>query len=159
MIGFNVFNRRIVLYCRRVERVAGLNSTLKDGKHIGMVDIDRDSLENVIKETEHVMSKYRVGRADIMSTGKPGGYHVYLWGRLSFKESLQAMLEFTRVDLQHVRWTIKRGHATLRLSAKSGRKITKVETLHNDAYEETFMHDLKSWVKYQTGGLDDTRSR
>ena len=97
MIGFNLFNRRIVLYCRKVERVAGLNSTLKDGLHIGMVDIDRDSVENLLNETEHVMSKYRVGRADIMSTGKPGGYHVYLWGRLTFQESLRAMLEFTRV--------------------------------------------------------------
>ena len=159
MIGFNVFNRRIVLYCRKVEQIKGLNSTLKDGSHIGMVDIDGDELPYVIEETKRVMWQYRIGRADIMSTGKPGGFHVYLWGRLTFQESLRAMLEYPTVDLQHIRWTIKRGHATLRLSAKSGRKITKVETLHNDAYEETFMHDLKSWVKYQTGGLDDTRSR
>ena len=89
-----------------------------------------------------------------MSTGKPGGFHVYLWGSMTFTESLRAMLEFPTVDLQHVRWTMKRGHATLRIKGKSGRKITKVETLYNPAYEERFMHDLKGYVRYQTGVND-----
>ena len=151
MIKFDVFGRRFVVYFRKVQEVKGLNSELKDGYHIGMVDIDGDDLPYVIEETKRVMWQYRVGRADIMSTGKPGGFHVYLWGRFTFQESLRLMLEYPTADLQHIRWTIKRGHATLRLTPKEGRKITKLETLYNDAYEETQMTDLKSWVKYQTG--------
>ena len=155
MIKFDLFGRRFVLYFRKVIVVKGLNSECKDGTHIGMVDIDNDDIQYLREELKRVMFTYGVPRADIMSTGKPGGYHVYLWKGFTFRESLRVMLEFPTCDLAHVRWTIKRGHATLRLTDKKGRRIKILETLHRGGNDERQLYDLKSWVKYQTGVWDN----
>lgn len=155
MIKFDLFGRRFVLYFRKTVEVKGLNSECKDGSHIVMVDIDQAPLQHVKVDCYKVMAEHQIQTADIMTTGKPGGWHVYLWKGFTFRESLQVMLQFADCDLNHVRWTIKRGHATLRLTDKQGRRVRRMETLHSPGTRDKHLHDLKSWVKYQTGVFDD----
>lgn len=155
MIRFDIFGRRFVVYFRKVQEIKGLNSECKDGSHIVMVDIDDEPLQGVQVDCYKVMAEHMIQHAEIMSTGKPNGWHVYLWKGFTFRESLQIMLEFEHCDLNHVRWTIKRGHATLRLTDKQGRKIRKVKTLHSPGTRDMTLKDLKSWVKYQTGVWED----
>lgn len=151
MIRFDLFGRRFVVYFRKVQEIKGLNSECKDGTHIGMVDIDDDDIVYLREELKRVMFVYGIPRADIMSTGKPGGFHLYLWKGFTFRESLKVMMEFSTCDLAHIRWTIKRGHATLRLTDKGGRKIKKIETIYRGGDGERQLWDLKSWVRYQSG--------
>lgn len=155
MRGLKIGKHKWVLYHERVERVHGINSTLKDGRHIIMVDIDRQSYDSIAAEMEDWMIVYNARRADLVSTGKPYGWHVYIWKAVDFKESLKCMLDFSRVDMQHVRWTIKRGHATLRTGPKRGRKVTKVLTLRQSGIGGPTHKDLKTWVEYETANVGD----
>ena len=156
MIRFVLFGRRFVVYFRKVQEIKGLNSECKDGTHIVMVDIDDDTYSSVQEDVRTVMERHHIPRADIMSTGKPGGFHVYLWKGFKFRETLNIMMEFPTLDLNHLRWTIKRGHATLRLTDKQGRKVRKETTLCGLGLGERYLTDLKSWVKYQTGVFADS---
>lgn len=155
MRGLKIGKHKWVLYHEKVERVHGVNSTLKDGRHIIMVDIDRQSYDSIAEEMQGFMQLYDAARADLVSTGKPYGWHVYIWKAVPFKESVQCMLDFSHVDMQHVRWTIKRGHATLRTGPKRGRKVKHVLTLHNPGMKGPTHKDLKTWVEYETANVGD----
>ena len=152
-LRFNLGKYRVVLYVRRVQRVIGINSNLKDGFHVPMLDIEGLSGREVVNEARRIMDLHSLGPCDIFSTGKSDHWHVYYMSRVPFRTLLRVMLDFRGSDPNHATWSSKRGHATLRFSEKTGRKISLYATLHSSVAQTFHPSEFDSFTDYQTGGL------
>jgi len=134
----------------QVTEVVGVNSLLPDGKHILMWDFDEWTFPQVREELERVQRVYELPNIYIVYTGKPKGYHAYCFKKVDWRKALE-IITFTRgVDMGFIKYAVIRGHFTLRVSPKCGRKPKCVWILKSDVPEEVLLHELRSWVKYET---------
>lgn len=150
-LRFKLFKLRFVFYIRRVTTVNGVNSNLKDGNHIPMLDFDGATLKETRMEVYRLQKQYKLGKASICSTGRPKSYHVYFWNVCTWQQAVQIVASSRLGDLKHLQFSLRRGHFTLRISDKKSRKIECIEEINYNNYQTCSHEDLISFVTYETG--------
>lgn len=148
--NFKLFGHRIVVYNRKVQKVNGVNSNLKDGNHIIMLDFDEATLKQTRIEIIRLQKLYRLGTASIVSTGRPLSYHVYIWNRCTWRQAIQIAASCRYMDLKHLEFSLRRGHFTLRISEKNSRVIKVIEEVVSPYNVTTSFAELESFVIYET---------
>ncbi len=147
---FKLFNRRIAIYSRRVQSILGVNSNLKDGNHIIMLDCDDVYLADLKEELRRLQIRYRLPSGRIASTGRFNSWHVYYWVRLPFREALTVAVDCKYCDWKYIYFSTLRKHFTLRVSDKAMRKIVPVDIVHSYIDDTSNPDDIASAVKYET---------
>ena len=133
-----------------ITHIIGVNSKLPDGNHIIMWDFDAQSLWIVRDTLEKVQKIYSLPNIYITETSPGTGYHAWCFKKVSWRRLVE-ILAFTKgLDWNYFKYGIYRGEFTLRVSKKCGRKITHAHTVYSEVPEDVTVHDLKSWVKYET---------
>ena len=151
-VKFTMFGRRFALYWRKVEKVKGVNSNLSHGGHLPMLDVEGISLRQVENEARRIQIKYALGPAQIFSTGRPDHFHVYYLTNCTWGRCMQLACDFEGVDANHLVWSLKRKHFTLRFSTKSGRPIEPVAYLDSQWPQTASPEMLHSFTEYETAG-------
>ena len=150
----SAFGVRFAVYARRVEKVKGVNSTLDNGYHMPMLDVEGLSLREVENEAARIVDMYNLGPAHIFNTGRPDSWHVYILTRCKFGMAMRIACEFRGVDPNHLVWSLKRGHFTLRFSGKRGRRIEWISVVPGRRPGNCEPSDLDSFVLYETASVD-----
>ena len=146
-------SRLFVIHIKKIANTQGVNSSLKDGKHFLMFDFDNVELLRVWYELKKTQQKYNLPNIYIANTGKPNSFHAYCLKRVSFIEMVQIALNCESIDRTFVRFALFRNHATLRISEKNGRQITRVHTIESKIKESVSVNEFTSYTKYETGNI------
>lgn len=133
-----------------VTDVVGVNSNLPDGKHIIMWDFDDIPLWLVRGALEVVATKFRMPNIYIFTTGAPDHYVAYCFKRVCWSDSVMIVATTAGVDPNFFKYGVYRGHWTLRVTPKEGRKPRLVQVLASPLKEDCFVEGLNSWTKYET---------
>jgi len=147
----NVFGRRFIFFSKKIHKTAGVNSNLKDGRHVLFFDFDNVDLETVKKELYQVMFIYQLPSVTILSTGRPNSFHAFCFKRKTLTEALHIVLDCPHIDKVFVMMAFKRGWFTLRISEKNGRTPTYLTTLHSNFQSDCTSNDLDKFTIYETG--------
>jgi hypothetical protein len=115
-----------------------------------MWDFDDTPLEFIIKELSEIQQICDLPRIYILNSGKPNHYMAYCFARLPWEEAYGIVAWTRHVDWNFLKYAAVRGHFTLRVSSKNGRKIRLVHVLESSMPETAHVKELKSWVKYET---------
>jgi hypothetical protein len=134
----------------QVTDVIGVNSKLKDGNHILMWDFDDTPLDAVVLVLDEVRKQCRLPKIYILNTGKQNHYIAYCFARYHWRYAFGIVASTPLVDWNFLKYAAVRGHFTLRVSPKNGRKIKLVRILESQRPENVSVKELKSWVKYET---------
>ena len=133
-----------------ITRVTGVNSNLPSGEHIIMWDFDHVDYWQVHDSLLNVQLTYKLPTIFILQTSPKRGFHAWCFKRVSW-EKLVEILAFTKhLDWNYFKYGIYRGKFTLRVSPKCGRKISLLNRLMSKEKEDVTIHDLRSWVEYET---------
>lgn len=109
----------------KTQRLEGVSSLQKDGKHIVMFDLENCSLEQAEKTLRRVQRKYHLSDIFIVSDVEKS-YRAWCYSKVDFVTFLKILLDVKFLDWNFFYWTVKRGKATLRTSAKRGRGCQRV---------------------------------
>jgi hypothetical protein len=150
MLRFRIGRWRFSLNIVHVTDVAGVNSTLPDGKHILMWDFDATSIFNVINALNEVQSKYHLPTIYILNSGKPDHYMAYCFKRVEWKKAVEIIAATRYVDETFIRFGAFRKRFTLRITPKDRRKIRLAHVLKGYMPEDAYIEELDSFVKYET---------
>ena len=133
-----------------IVNIIGVDSTLDGDDHIIMWDFDAAIYTDVRNELLKVQRVYELPNIYISETSKDSGYHAWCFKRVSWRKLVE-ILAFTHlIDWHYFKYGIYRGHFTLRVSTKCGRKKRHVEILRSKVPDDVTIHDLKKWVNYET---------
>lgn len=149
-VRFKIFNRRIVFYNRKVTHVVGVNSLLKDGRHVPLIDCDEITLDELKVEVQRLLSQFHLTHASIVSTGRPNSYHVYLWHAVTFRKAIEIVAACRYTDLKHLHFSIRRGYFTLRISKKMNRDVKLVHWFPENDSPSIAYKDLCKFSYYET---------
>lgn len=142
----------------KIERVVGVNSTLKDGNHLLMWDFDDTTLETVTQSLLKVQLKYELPRVYILETKEATNYIAYCFTRLPFLTVVSIIADTEGVDYQYFRFGVYREKFTLRVSAKGRGKPRLVRILPGAVANQAGIEDFATWVSYETV-RDDLKRR
>ena len=137
-----------------ITHIIGVNSNLPDGNHILMWDFDFIDLKDIRVELKIIQRRYELPAIYILKTSPKQGFHAYCFKRVEWKTCVEILAATHHIDWNYFKYGIYRGHFTLRVSPKCGRKIVPDVTLESKFAEDASVTDLKSWVQYET--LADT---
>ena len=101
-----------------VTKVLGVNSNLKNGRHIIMWEFDETNGPEVEKALWAAQVCYRLPDIHIARSHPEGGFHAYCFKALSFVETLHIVSGTALVDPGYITLCAMRQHWTLRLSDK-----------------------------------------
>ena len=148
--GFSLFGHRVSVFIRKVTVVDGVKSILPNGRHCIMMDFEDCSLRQAECEIARLQNKFRLGSADIFQSSDSNHFHIYIWTAVDLRRLLTIMLDATHEDWKHAFFSMKRKHSVLRLTDKSGSKITYIESLTSVYPDSCSEKDLANFVRYQT---------
>jgi len=134
----------------KVERVEGVNSTLRDGNHILMWDFDDTTFEKVRDTLLAVQLKYELPRVYILETKEATNYIAYCFARVSFTKAISIVADTEGVDFQYFKFGVYREKFTLRVSAKARGRPRLVCILPGCIANQAGLDDLATWVSYET---------
>jgi len=134
----------------RVTDVIGVNSRLPDGKHILMWDFDDVELRGVVKALKMQMRRYKLPRIYVLNSGADRHWMAYCFDRREWREAYGIVASTPHVDMGYLKYAAVRGHFTLRVSPKDGRKIKLVCIIPSPHPERAYVKELRSWVRYET---------
>jgi hypothetical protein len=143
-------NIRMTFTIAKVAKVIGVNSNLEDGRHILMWDFDDVSLNKVEDVLKEVQFHYQLSDIFVVETKSDTNFIAYCFTALDWRKSVEIIASTPRVDYQFLRFGVYRGHWTLRVTPKNGRKPKFVARLLGLMKPTCSPKDLKSWVKYET---------
>ena len=149
-VKFRIGRYRFMSYCRPTQYVTGYDSDLPDGQHIVMIDTDSCSLRQVESECMRQQAKWGLGNAIIISTGRPDSWHVIYRTRRPWRQALAIAFDFEHCDLKHIKFSMDRGHFTLRLSPKSGRRLDFQSEIWAEPASDIYADDIFKAVRYET---------
>ncbi len=132
------------------ENAIGINSKLKDGKHILMWDFDTVALGDVTESLFFIQEEFFLPNIYVLSTGAAYHYHAYCMHRVSFLDAAHIISITEHVDENFFRIGCCRGYWTLRISDRKGRKIERVDTLKSRRKESVSKYDMVSFCMYST---------
>jgi hypothetical protein len=134
----------------QVTDVIGVNSILPDGNHILMWDFDDADIEDITRELAKVQYENKLPRIYILTTGKPNHYIAYCFKKCSWRTAFAIISSTPGVDWNYIKYAAVRGHFTLRVSPKNGRKPQLARLITSFIPEDANITELRSWVKYET---------
>lgn len=137
-----------------VTHIIGVDSTLPDNQHILMWDFDHIDywmIHDALLATQQV---YDLPRIYIIQTSPQQGFHAWCFKSVSWRKCVEILAYTKHLDWNYFKYGVYRGHFTLRVSSKCGRKNKLKYILESKVKEDVFVHDLKHWVNYET--LADT---
>ena len=102
----------------KTQRLEGVTSLQSDGNHIVMWDLEKCTLEQAEKTLQNVQKKYWLSHIYIVSDVE-GSYRAWCYNKVDFITLLKILLDTQFLDWNFFYWTVKRGKATLRTSAKN----------------------------------------
>lgn len=133
-----------------ITEVVGANSNIDDKHHILMWDFDHVEIDKIMGELQYVQCRYNLPNIYILKTSKLQGFHAYCFKATEWKLCVEILASTPSTDWNYFKYGIYRGHFTLRVSPKCGRKITPYITLMGMGKEDVTIKDLKSWTQYET---------
>jgi hypothetical protein len=134
----------------QVTDVIGVNSTLPDGNHILMWDFDDYPLKDVEYILKVKQRHHQLPNIYVLTTGKPNHYIAYCFARYPWRAAFGIVASTHGVDWNFIKYAAVRGHFTLRVSPKNGRKPRLVSILKSKHPESAQIRELRNWVKYET---------
>jgi hypothetical protein len=134
----------------RVIDVVGVNSRLPDGKHILMWDFDDVPLENVLKSLRTTQRRYKLPKIYVLNSGNSNHWMAFCFDRREWSEAYGIVASTRYIDMGFLKYAVVRGHFTLRVSPKEGRRPHLVQVINSKHAEKAHVRELKSWVKYET---------
>jgi len=119
-IDFLNYFIQLIIY--KLEWTEGLASLIPDtDKHLCMWDFDNCSLKTVIESLTPVQNKYNLPDIHIYADNKENSYRASSPSRLTFNQLLHVLIDTPNIDRHYIEWTLKKGHATIRIGNKAGR--------------------------------------
>lgn len=133
-----------------ITKVIGVNSNLPNGNHVLMWDFDESTKEYVTESLLHIQNIYALPNIYILETKKDTNYIAYCFHQCSFRKCVEIIATTKGVDWNYFKYGVYRGHFTLRVSSKCGRKPRLIWTLAGLTPENCTVNELRSWVQYET---------
>lgn len=130
-----------------VTDIKGVNSTLPDGDHVHMWDFDDVDLELVVSALHYVQNLFKLPNIYILTTGSADHFIAYCFERASWIRSVQIVASTSLVDANFFKYGVYRGHWTLRVTPKEGRKPKCIKILSSPIPETASIDELNSWVQ------------
>jgi hypothetical protein len=127
--------------------VVGVNSKLKDGKHIVMWDFDDVPLRQVAAALSIVQHLYDLPNIYILSTLKKDHYIAYSFARLEWRDSVEVVASTRFIDPNFFKYGVYREKWTLRVTKNETGKPKLVRTLASPKHDEVSISELNSWVQ------------
>lgn len=140
---------RIALSVGRVTDVKGINSELKDGKHIIMWEFDETHWEIVHGALSTAQRNFGLSTIYVARSHPGGGYHAYCLLAVNWIRSIHIVSGTALVDPGYINMCAMRGHWTLRLTDKGMGAPHHWMQLASFVEETAQIYDLKSYVQYE----------
>lgn len=107
----------------KVEHLEGINSKLKRkiDQHIILFDFDDMPIKNVMNSLKITQKKYDLGEIFII-TDRENSYRAMCFKTVKFIELLKILIDTKGIDEYFIRYTARKGEATIRTTTKKGRK-------------------------------------
>lgn len=150
IVKFRIWKFRVTFTFARVIDVVGVNSNLSDDSHILMWDFDDTKLTTVLESLDKQQKRYNLPAIYVLETTPNTNYIAYCFAKVPFFEALKVIATTDGVCRNFVKFGVIRGHFTLRVSPKCGRKTKLVTVLKSLYPSDVTVHDLNSWVYYET---------
>ena len=133
-----------------ITHVVGVDSNLNDDEHVLMWDFDHIDYWLIHDTLKEVQLVYRLPTIYIMQTSPKRGFHAWCFKKVPWRKCVEILAFTKHLDWNYYKYGIYRGHFTLRVSPKCGREIHLFHRLESKHPEDVTIHDLKSWVDYET---------
>jgi hypothetical protein len=130
----------------KTENTTGVTSYVKDDKnhmHYVLWDFDKTPLVHVINELMYVSKLYELKNIVIMSD-KKDSYRAFSPTKVDFRTLMKILLDTEFVDWEFIKWTMRRGYATIRMTKKEYRKKPKIIEILK--YDGRYKPDLNDFV-------------
>lgn len=141
---------RLTFTFAKVAKVIGVNSNLDSGRHVLMWDFDDVKLGDVRQALKVVQTRYFLSDISILVTKAKSNYMAYCFSSQEWRRAVEIVAATDYVDYQFLRFSVYRGHFTLRVSPKGDRVPLLITKLDGYELPDCSPEDLKSWVKYET---------
>ncbi len=139
---------QVSLMAGLVTKVQGINSNLKDGKHIIMWEFDETDKLAVLGSLQAAQAMYQLPDIYVAESHPGGGFHAYCFEAMSFIESLHIVSGTVLVDPNYITMCAMRQHWTLRLTDKGQGQPEYMETLESLFHATANTADLVGMVEY-----------
>jgi len=144
-------NYIVGVYIIEVGEVVGINSTLKNNKHIIMWDFDDKPLTKIIYALEEVQAKFKLPKIHIMQMrSEADSYVAICFKQMKWEQALGIVCLTKYVDYQFIRHSCHRRYFTLRISPKGKDKPELAYIISSDAPEDADWNMLRSIANYRT---------
>lgn len=150
ILKLRLWKFRITFTFARVIDVVGVNSKLSDGKHILMWDFDDKKITAVIEALDKQQKRYCLSDIHVLETTPNKNYIAYCFTKADWFDACKIIITTKGVCHNFVKFGVIRGHFTLRVSPKCGRKPRLVVVIKGLYPADVTVDDLSSWVKYET---------
>jgi hypothetical protein len=150
ILRFRVWKWRFTFTFAPVVDVVGVNSKMRDGRHILMWDFDHLPLANVKAILAEIAVQEHLPKIYILESSKPDNYIAYCFRACSWWDSKRIVAATPEVDELFFKYGVYRGYWTLRVTVKDGYHPKLVSTVYTVHKETARIDDLDSWVVYET---------
>lgn len=131
-------------------KVTGVNSNLKDGRHIIMWEFDETDKLAVLAALQLAQTDFNLPDIHVAESHPGGGFHAYCFRSLTFVETLHIVSGTRLVDPHYITLCAMRQHWTLRLTSKGQGAPQYLETLSGTGAKTARPEDLVGIVEYRT---------
>lgn len=140
---------KISLSIGRVTDVKGINSELKDGRHIIMWETDLTDWNTVKSAFLNAQNQFGLSTIYVARSHPGGGYHGYCLLAVPWIRSVHIVSGTALVDPGYINMCAMRGHWTLRLTNKGMGAPEYWMQLPSAVQETAHIHNLKGYVQYE----------
>jgi len=141
---------RITFTFAPVTNVLGVNSNLPDGNHVLMWDFDDTDLNTVVETLIRVQRIYDLPNIYVLSTKGGENFIAYCFKRTPWRKAVEILAFTKNVDWNFIKYSVYRGHFTLRVGAKCGRIPQLAWIIMSNVEEDCSIREMRSWVRYET---------
>lgn len=135
------------------QRVRGIHSLQKSGKHILMWDFDNKAEDDVRLALLQVQKHFKLPRIFLLNTGLSGYYHAYCFSLHSWADALHIIASTEGIDQMFFKIGVIRGYFTLRYSPKRGRDFEAAIILPSQYKEDVNPFEMSYEGNYWTKRL------
>lgn len=143
-----LFGYTIFFMISKTQKLEGISSKLKNGKHIILLDVENTTLDKCKENIKFLQCIYNLSNIYITSDIE-NSFRIWCFTQLEWKDYLGLLLKVDNLDYNFFYWTVQRGKATLRISNKLDREPQKIIQVLETTYEKP-PKELES-VIYDTG--------
>lgn len=142
---------RVTVTVAKTTEVIGVNSNVKETKHILLWDFDSVELERVQCILSDIVHRYALGNIHIFQTRKtPASFHAFCLCAQEWTTVVEILASTPGLDWSFFKWGVVRGHFTLRIGPKGDSIPYKVGLIEGYRPDDVEWTDLKSFTKYET---------